>query len=161
MSGSRAAAYCFKGLDVGDSDWDFFITYDMKNIIAMARYLRDCQGARWERLKTGLGINLKHKSRDLKIQLVYWDQKSAMDCVIDFHSSIVQCVITGFAAISLYRETGKGMSYYWRDNSVVGGNKNPGGTKSKALPSCRDSCVSPCVDKYKDRGVTYKPRDIE
>jgi len=108
----------------------------------------------------------KHKSRDLKIQLVYRDQKSAMDCVFGFHSSIVQCVITGFAAISLYRETTKGKSYYWRNNSVVVHADNCADKKSqrkqsKALPSCEDSCVSPCVDKYVDRGVEYIPREIE
>jgi len=257
ISGSRAAAYFSKELDVSDSDWDLFITYDMKNIIAMARYLQDCQGVKWERPKAKSGINLwqlavmsdgviplphrtfyekrnwdsiyrthryrtlqgedyrredweeysqelkkakekhekaetrlkslsgdhltmkengyradklhvlegkipakKYSGRDLKIQLVYREQRSAMNCVFGFHSSIVQCVITGFAAISLYGETTKRESYYWRNNSVVlhADSCESRGEKSKALPSCGDSCVSPCVNKYVGRGVTYKPR---
>lgn len=108
----------------------------------------------------------KHDSKDLKtvkIQLVYRDQRSAMDCVFGFHSSIVQCVITGFAAISLYRETIEGKSNYWKNNSVVvhADDCELQGKKSKALPSCGDSCVSPCVAKYVGRGVCYEPRKKE
>lgn len=256
ISGSRATAYFYKKLDVHSSDWDFFITYDMENIIAMARYLQNCQGVEWERPKTGSGINLwqlailsngvlpvphhtdherdklrsisleqrieklyarlsrnrlsresdwrklkrlttKLKSlnvnrvteetdyeagkmhvlqgkipankrkltdaRDLKIQLIYQDQRSAMDCVFGFHSSIVQCVIAGFAAMSLYRESADGMAYYWQQNTVVlhapdCGDEKSRGKKSKALPTCGNSCVSPCVEKYKRRGVTFISR---
>lgn len=92
--------------------------------------------------------SLRHKGRRHRLQLTAHPehpmQQSSIQDVLKLHSSIAQCLITGFGAVCMYaQQTTTGKSHAWR------------------VGDCHDSALRVSaqrqVDRYVKRGITYTP----
>lgn len=126
LSGSRAAEYFYPGACDNSSDWDFFCDSEVDSVIRFSNYMKKI-GALWEELPADeegseyknlnvLRGTLSKGGATHKIQLIWpkSQRKTALSTITSFHSSIVQCFITGFCAVSMYDSlTSKGVSLAW------------------------------------------------
>lgn len=164
LSGSRAAEYFCPGLAEASSDWDFFVEDDTDKVVHFL-YLMECIGVHWEPsnpsesskrhphnnyeiIKVFSGV-LTSNSTEGKVQLVCC-YASPIEHVLSFHSSIVQCFISGCCAVSMYDKlTSRARSIFW---SHIGrnGHENPFGRRAG-----HEVRAAVCVEKYKLRGVSY------
>lgn len=149
LSGSRAANYFYPGLCNNDSDWDFYCDGDLDSVVRFSTYMERI-GVEWEWLSGHdrdqereydhcellRGILCKDGKVHV-VQLVWttYGCKNAVSLILNFHSSVVQCFLTGFCAVSMYESlTSVGKSLAWC-------NPNSEGTSAR--------------HKYANRGVKY------
>lgn len=127
LGGSRAADYFYPGAASEESDWDFYCNNARSNTVMFGLCLEEL-GVEWEtqgrdgnadngyngfRVMTG---TIASEKQNTTVQLIYSNdlKESTISMVLGFHSSIAQCFISGFAAISLYgRLTLRGLSLPW------------------------------------------------
>lgn len=146
LSGSRAAEYFCPGACLSTSDWDFFGDTHSTRGDFMDRTSK--LGMRWDRHPDNNSLyppssrfngSVVHRGTTHAVQLVIFD-KSAFDGVIQFHSSIVQCFISGFGAACMYKElTARSRSLTWVTESDYADPMTP----------------RRCREKYAERGVKY------
>ncbi len=151
LSGSRAASYFYPGLCDETSDWDFYCYGTPTTIVRFSMYMSRI-GVQWQTLRDDTGDpdypsrrvldgTLDTEKRKHSIQLI-WEPRqwtrSPISHVLSFHSSIVQCFITGYCAVSMYDHTSS---------------RN----KSLAWVCDGDEKANECRKKYADRGVEYVP----
>lgn len=159
ISGSRALEYFVPGSVDEDSDWDFYTAACLDSIGPMASCL-ETLGVKWDSYIHGSdlieppegyhGLELSllkgelthHRTgRRYRIQLIWKEKQTAVQCVVSFHSSVVQCFLAGFGAVSMYHNlTTKRQSYYWEGNDA------------RHVNPPQESIV---VTKYKSRGFSY------
>lgn len=92
--------------------------------------------------------SLKHKQREISIQLIIVDNKtnSVLDALLSFHISIVQCVITGFMAVHMYANDA-----YSRNSKIW--------ATDYADCEVREMKILQSIQKYMDRGFKFfRPR---
>lgn len=164
LSGSRALEFFVPGYVSEDSDWDFFVPgIENGAHLHMAGFLSDL-GVKWVRShesssesKYGNGQffvlsgvmrivgGSRENVRKVTVQLIWKSGMTAFECVLLFHSSIVQCVLTGFCAFCMYKEeTLKRRSYHWSSNDRC----------------VEESGSSRMVSKYVTRGTEYAPYPV-
>ncbi|KAH6667307.1 hypothetical protein B0J14DRAFT_642676 [Halenospora varia] len=136
ITGSRAAAYFCPGACVVSSDVDFFCPSDIETV-ALFTYHLNLMGVKWisfEPLEKesqvefldyySKGFNLlrgilHHKEGKIDVQCV-WSanhHRTASSNIFGFHSTLVQCFISGFAAVSLYdKYTSARQTIHWEAN---------------------------------------------
>ena len=153
LSGSRAAGHFFPQATSHASDWDFYVHPTFRHFVRFAVYLLSV-GVQWEledrtapvygyRLIT-LNGTIKTGAHTQRVQLIAHRDgvRSNIDEILHFHSSIVQCFISGFAAVSLHEPlTTSGVSRAWepRDHYDYY-------SREKAQSA---------LEKYKTRGIQY------
>lgn len=159
LSGSRGSSYFEPALVSSSSDWDFFTCLSPVSILGFMLYLRTI-GVIWTEkthdytdsrstieydndLEVVRGtIERRGKIHNVSIifNIVYY--VTASRCIIEFHSSAVQCFISGFAAVSLYSgPTSHGKSLRWG--------------KIAQNDMLFDEYNQKAVDKYVTRGIEY------
>lgn len=155
LSGSRATEYFIGGVCNEESDWDFYTCGTEENVLLTLKLFEQV-GVIWQTAaQRGSSITIHEyrggsgvvsiqgysfwNNRSHAVQLMYLEGENALECVLRFHSSVVQCIICGFSAISLHnRLTSKRMSVLWEENG-------------------EDTDVEQL--KYKARGIRYVPLD--
>jgi hypothetical protein len=138
LSGSRAVDYFVPGSCNSDSDWDFYCDDDENSVLAFALW-STCLGVVWDPLvqakeadeaedgpyrKAGFSIargTISTKEGSNPIQLMWKSGMSAAQSITKFHSTVPQCFISGFCAVSLYHHlTSKSMGVSWEHNDAGG-----------------------------------------
>lgn len=171
LTGSRAAGFFWPSASIVDSEWRFITHPHVSHWLKFAAYLVSI-GAKFElpaRMEdspsTGasdmssfrqehhsvvevLRGTIWHRGRRQRLQLAahreHPRQQSSIQEVLQLHSSIAQCLITGFGAVCMYaQQTTTGQSHAW---SV--------GDFRDSAPRVR---AQRQVDKYIDRGIDYIP----
>jgi len=171
LTGSRAAGFFWPSASLADSEWKFITHPHVSHWLKFATYLVSI-GAKFElparmedSLSTGasdmssfrqehhsvvevLRGTLWHRGRRQRLQLAahceHPRQQSSIQEVLQLHSSIAQCLITGFGAVCMYaQQTTTGQSHAW---SV--------GDFHDSAPRMR---AQRQVDKHIDRGIDYIP----
>ncbi|KAH8800788.1 hypothetical protein F5884DRAFT_890484 [Xylogone sp. PMI_703] len=167
LGGSGGGEFYTPGLRKGDSDWDFFCPYDIP-VMAVFTYHMHKMGVIWEtdrlpdpippaedialyqlrRFSVTKGT-LKNSKGTAKIQVI---RGGTSFSVWRFHSTITQCFMTGFAAVSPYHAyTYRKESLYWlRNDTGLPRTQNDGSWSVSADPS-----LSEGKRKYESRGVKY------
>jgi hypothetical protein len=164
ISGSRAPDFIYGGVCGNASDWDF---YGQSCDVTAARFMCELtkMGVVWSGCVDGTEREIPYEGSFVvmegnlvssvsgpegsKIQFMWTrtTSKSAFQTVVEFHSSVVQCMITGWCAISMYHlVTSKRKIMAWDIDPVV----NP--IKREKAPGR--------VAKYVSRGfgiVEYSP----
>ena len=158
LSGSRGAGYFEPALVSYDSDWDFFSGECIGSIIVFMWHLRSI-GVEWQistvganaecgldgyenEIKVITGRLMRHGKTHSVTVICKLGCLRAFNAILDFHSSIVQCFISGFAAVSLYSASiTHGYSLRW------------GQVECGRLEFSKLSQTA--VNKYLGRGVKY------
>ena len=154
LSGSRAASFFYPDAVDSTSDWDFYTHPTTRHFLRFAIYLQSV-GVEWDTNYTVLGANenpydkvVLHgrttNSRQERVQLIAHgiNECSSISEILFFHSSIVQCFISGFAAVCFYASlTTSGSSRAWQPR----------------YPYDQRLCESAqrAMDKYQARGIQY------
>lgn len=126
LSGSRAANYFYPGLCTKDSDWDFYCDSDVNTVVRFSTYMNRI-GVQWDMLPRGGNRRGYDKCNVLRgthsedgvtqrVQFIWsmYGRKNAIPMIVSFHSSVVQCFITGYCAVSMYGPLlSKGQSLAW------------------------------------------------
>jgi hypothetical protein len=134
ITGSRATEYFCRGACIPGSDWDFYCPSDLETV-AIFTYHLSRMGVKWNSLERSeeefpdyfaMGFHLlkgtlQYNGRAIDIQCI-WNKlqhRTATSCVLHFHSTLVQCFISGFAAVSLYDEyTSSKQAIHWPANDT-------------------------------------------
>lgn len=167
FSGSRGGGYFLPACVSAESDWDFYVHPNHSCWLRFALYLAQI-GVEWTIHKKGPVENLGQESSRFsydypgnnpvlsgtmtargcphKVQLITHrpEERSSMVPITYFHSSVVQCIITGSGAFNMYsRLTNYGESRAWepRDNTP----------RDKSL----QKRAQLAIDKYIARGIKY------
>lgn len=144
LTGSRAAEYFNPGLCKADSDWDFFGGGNLDALVRFTKCMQkfgtvwgpvldSCDGG-YSKVDVLTGTLNGHK-----VQLIcsFRHTFETMEYILSFHSSIVQCLLSGFCAVSLYDSLScKKLSLPWSPT-------HPATEPVEAWA------------KYKERGVRY------
>lgn len=156
LSGSRAANYFYPGLSSADSDWDFFCDGNSIDCVNFVKHMHKI-GVVWQydptteednpqySVATGI-IEIDKKLQ--KIQLIWLDNPTStlFERILAFHSSIVQCFISGFGAFCMYDKlTCMCLSLPWVSDPE---------SSNQTIINHREA-----RDKYVDRGVRYVSYD--
>lgn len=164
LAGSRAAEYFYPGTCNHDSDWDFFCAADIRSIALFSKYLTTI-GVNFNldnKKRDGVQVQQVNQDEtyDLSLELVQGTMNksgkkvdiqlisprqysSSIENTIGFHSSIVQCAISGLYAVSLYDNiSSKGLSLHWSTS-----------LSNKTLIFSKTNLAA--VQKYKRRGIKY------
>ena len=136
LSGSRAVDYFVPGSCKPESDWDFYCEDNASSVQAFVRWSK-LIGFSWEgsfspgsmedngndsyseagfriirgtvALKNGSGV----------AQLMWRQEMTAAQAIVKFHSTVPQCFISGFCAVSLYHDlTSRSMGVSWEYNDT-------------------------------------------
>lgn len=163
ISGSRAAEYFSPGLAMIDSDWDFYIG-DNEQSVLVFMYCLTRMGVQWEHAGSndfdcnklhynGLKFNcikgtINHNNTSIGIQPIMYKPLygSPLRYLSAFHSTIVQCYISGASAVCMYSDltsNHKSLSWLYRANHFS--------TTMKKL----DYWHLNMGNKYEVRGVKY------
>lgn len=157
LTGSRAAKYFWPRFDTSESDWDFLTHPHPLCWLKFAVYLSSI-GATWQfpdNLRDddeppsiyetqSLRGTIEHNGKRQKLHLIAHleNQESSTQLILDFHSSFVQCFISGFGAVSMYGNlTTSGLSRVWEPEDWF-------------KESVREANQA-AVDKYLSRGIRY------
>jgi hypothetical protein len=134
ITGSRATEYFCRGACVPSSDWDFYCPSDIETV-ALFTYHLSRMGVEWHSLErseeefpdySAMGFHLlkgtlEHNDRAIDIQCI-WNKRqhcTATSSLLHFHSTLVQCFISGFAAVSLYdKYTSSKQVIHWPANDT-------------------------------------------
>jgi hypothetical protein len=156
LTGSRAAAFFYKGACTEASDWDFCCVGE-KNAVQSFEEGMEKIGTKWETdrgAKNDYVQDYYYESFNVrtgvmngnKVQLIWTDGKSSFEFVLRFHSTLVQCFISGFCAVSMYHDLGSKRTFFkWC---------------VKQQMERRKGRVLACIEKYEKRGfreVAYTP----
>lgn len=169
LVGARAVNYFWPSTSLTDSDWEFITHPHVSHWLKFAAYLVSIgvefdmpseiedsfatDGSDTSALEQDHHSEVKvlcgtlwHKGRRQRVQLAahpeYPSQQSSIQKVLQSHSSIDQCLITGFGAISMYaQQTTNGQSHVW---SV--GDCHDNGPRVRAQRQ---------VDRHIDGGIEY------
>ncbi len=163
ISGSRAAEYFCPGACVASSDVDFYCPSDTETV-AVFTYHLSLMGVEWSpvepRVEEGefqdyfamklrlLRGTLRHKGQTFDIQCIWSDcqRRTATSILFQFHSTPVQCFISGFAAVSLYdKYTSVKKAIHWPANDK---NTARGQRQRKYRQKGRLSVVAGEVEEY-------------
>lgn len=151
LSGSRASAFFYPSATTENSDWDFYCT---GGTVAAAMF-SNALGAEWETSQRGSEdetayngsfLILRGSLRGHSIQLMWYNEASmgAFGTIVEFHSSIVQCFISGWCAVSMYHKVSvQNKMLVWELDGI----RNP--EKKAKAPRC--------VAKYAERGFEVIP----
>ncbi|PMD42334.1 hypothetical protein L207DRAFT_580997 [Hyaloscypha variabilis F] len=115
LSGSRASAFFYPSASTNSSDWDFYCTGGTAPAAMFSMALQE-MGAEWEYTHVdpdieehyaGCFLILRGTLRGHSVQLMWYSrhQIGAFKTIVEFHSSIVQCFISGYCAVSMYHKT--------------------------------------------------------
>jgi hypothetical protein len=123
LSGSRGAGFFYPDAYTDSSDWDF-LCHTHKVVEFAVGLMR--MGAVWQTSELGsvpcygsMSV-LKGELNGFKVQLIFKRSGTPLDIVCGFHSSLVQCFISGVAAVSMYHDISKrGISIKWDNNGNV------------------------------------------
>jgi hypothetical protein len=169
LVGTRAMSFFWPSTSLADSDWNFITHPHVSHWLKFAAYLVSI-GVEFEilsdienscttdvssasALEQGHHSEVKvlrgtlwHRGRRHRVQLAahleHPKQQSSIQQVLQLHSSIDQCLITGFGAICMYaQQTTNGQSHVW---SV--GDCHDNGPRVRAQRQ---------VDRNIDRGIEY------
>lgn len=171
LTGSRAVGFFWPSASLVDSEWRFVTHPHVSHWLKFAAYLVSI-GAKFEfpaRIEdspsTGASAmssfrqeqehhsvvevlrgTIWHKGRRQRLQLAahreHPRRQSSIQEILQLHSSIAQCLITGFGAVCMYaQQTTTGQSHVWRV-----------GDFHDSAPRVR---AQRRVDKYIDRGIDY------
>jgi len=137
LSGSRAAAYFSPSLCEPDSDWDFYIVdddavpYPVSNRAKFISFLgslgaiiveENMDSSYEQSLNNILTVSTMEitRKRTHKIQIISHTELTNMQAVLSFDISAVQCVITGYCAISAYHLLTKdNNSLWWKSKRML------------------------------------------
>ena len=146
LSGSRGAGMFYPDATTNESDYDFYCYGSLANAVVFILRLESL-GAKLiipatlphANIYPGIHMVLMHGILNRnKIQVMYTENMSPIHHVLYFHSTITQCFITGYCAISLYhRLSSSGLNFVWS----IGNNQQI----FHANPES-------CVEKYASRG---------
>lgn len=160
LVGSRAAKYFYPRLETSESDWDFLTHPHALHWLKFAVYLSSI-GTTWEfpdwlegddepppiyESHTLCGTVERNGKRHKLHLIAHFDnQVSSTHLMLDFHSSFVQCFISGFGAVSMYGNlTAAGCSRAWEPKDWF----------CEYLRQANQEAV----DKYVRRGIKYVAR---
>jgi hypothetical protein len=137
LSGSRAAEYFVPGLCVEGSDLDFYCHTDLA---IMVQFWLGGMGVQWDEFQPEEGPGVINPGLEdytvsgfrvfygtvespsgivYAVQLICGKNCLASTCIFDFHSTITQCFITGFAAVSLYdMYSSHKQAVHWKGNDT-------------------------------------------
>lgn len=166
LSGSRALDFFVPGMTDDDSDWDFYVYENTDKRDIMVKCL-ERQGVEWNSIGWVSGYSknndvstttprilwssnvkeleyrtmngqINRNDKKTNVQLIWMIDRSPFSCLLEYHSSIVQCFITSMYAVCMYgRETMNKEAYHWKGNySTIDGE-------------------SDIIIKYKRRGIKY------
>ncbi|KAL2075907.1 hypothetical protein VTL71DRAFT_850 [Oculimacula yallundae] len=159
LSGSRAAGFFYPGACLPTSDWDF---YCPANNITVARFTLGLQklGAAWDYLNLRDDNNFHFYDSNFfvlhgtiagqRLQVIWhkYNIKGPIKTILEFHSSIVQCYISGYAAVSMYHTTSsRNQNFVWTLDPI----QHP--VKHARAPHC--------VRKYSARGFEVVPYEAQ
>jgi hypothetical protein len=158
LSGSRASAFFYPSASTNNSDWDFYCT---GGVLAASMFCRALwkMGAVWGTTQREIGdderyngsfLILRGTLRGQSIQLMWYNRSNmgAFATIVEFHSSIVQCFISGWCAVSMYHKaSSQDKMIVWELDEV----RNP--EKKAKAPRC--------VAKYVKRGFKEIPYSKE
>jgi hypothetical protein len=137
LAGSRAVAYFSPDACAIDSDWDFYCQGDLILGTAFTVALsglgftwedsvelpgrKDSHGSE-EYPSSGMLFNILRGTVTTKgvthnVQVMWIDRRAATTNVIGFHSSLTQCFVSGFCAVSMYHHlTRRQLFFHWGHN---------------------------------------------
>jgi hypothetical protein len=153
VSGSRASAYFYPTACTDESDWDLYCS---SGYIGVTRfmYLLEQIGAVWHGaprdidLTVGYGSGfsiVQGKLNENVLQIIWANNVPAFRHIVEFHSSIVQCFISGFCAVSMYHNVSrKGKLIPWHIGLGDG----------TFISRMKASKAPGCVQKYIERGFS-------
>lgn len=149
VSGSRALEFFLPGMAEKESDWDIYCCGDNVSLTVLLGWMVD-NGLKLDRPQADRQEYYGHAcvsvlngvvgegSEAKKVQVIASDNQDPVTAVLNFHSSIVQCFISGWGAVSVMSElTRKRQSVRW---SGCGSNAE---------------AMDRAISKYKSRGVEY------
>lgn len=165
LSGSRATEYFSPGISTVGSDWDFYIPNDSDIILGFMHCLLNA-GVAWDVPEPFVKENSRYPEAQVTtitgkvltntgtkvVQLIRpaVDGARAIDCLMGFHSSIVQCYISGTHAVCMYSDlTSNYKSVQWLYNDGVWAT----GIRDATFWANEDDALDP--QKYVRRGITY------
>lgn len=137
LGGSRAADFFAPDATTDDSDWDFYIQGSITLITAFTLVLSRI-GVVWEVVEDIANTNkyadledeevdvlnilrgtLKNGKTTHQVQLMWVKGCPALWNIVNFHSSLVQCFISGFCAVSMYHDLTRKQEFcHWGYNSA-------------------------------------------
>ncbi|KUJ13021.1 uncharacterized protein LY89DRAFT_198681 [Mollisia scopiformis] len=159
LSGSRAAAFFYQMACRWDSDWDFYCSGGDVAVARFTHLLFTRLGVTWDKSEVDVGqhiplddwstiyegdFHILHGNLSgHKLQVMWYrddqNRHSVFNMILEFHSSIVQCFISGWCAASLYHKiSGQDKMVAWEIDGVLHPRK-----RAKAPQ---------CVSKYQYRG---------
>lgn len=129
LSGSRAAGYFYPSACGSDSEWDFYCPGYPLSVARFASSLSE-MGVVWKpspRHLTNRSVEWDPPKLSIldgyigsaRIQLVWRAHSPPMQLVMGLHSSVVQCFLTGYCAVSMYHDLSrKSLTYLWYGTGV-------------------------------------------
>lgn len=186
ITGSRATEYFCPGACVAGSDVDFYCPSDIQTVALFTEYL-SLMGVKWDTIGSSkeefldyfaMGFKLLkgtlcHRGRIIDIQCIWSasQRRTATSNIFHFHSTPVQCFISGFAAVSLYdKYTLAKQAIHWtaNDTNTARGQRHRkyfqkgvlsvnNGEVVEHTPSSDDEARNELkiVEKYRDRGFKF------
>jgi len=166
LSGSRAAEYFTPGISTENSDWDFYCP-DIRNNVVLFIHFIEQLGFKFETLEEDRHYNstdeklavLSGRKGKTKVQIIVSRQPSMIATVLNFGSSMTQCIISGYCAISLYH-------VLLRDNKAVLWKENIRKQTRQSIRVLEDDDTT--IDRLKNLAIDlepytakYKRRNIE
>jgi len=156
LSGSRASAFFYPSAATETSDWDFYCTGGNAAAAMFSKTLWH-MGAEWQttydesqNAYDGNFLILHGTLCGQSIQLMWYNKAplGAFGTIVEFHSSIVQCFISGWCAVSMYHKiSSQNKIMVWE----LDGTRHP--VKKAKAPRC--------VAKYVERGFEIIPYSKE
>lgn len=150
LSGSRAAGYFYPSACTTESDWGFYCQGHPLHVVQFVSDLTE-MGVTWKPgrntivgpVGTDFGYDhiidnvLNGSIGSTNVQVIWFDNAgmSPIHHVMQFHSTIVQCFLTGYCAVSMYHSLSR------RSLMHVWGKEHSTPTKE-------------CIEKYRARGFT-------
>ena len=134
ITGSTATEFFSPGAHVASSDVDFYCPSDIETV-ALFTYHLSLMGVEWATLESSkeefldyyamgfqlLKGTLRHKGQIINVQCIWSasQHRTASSNIFHFHSTLVQCFISGFAAVSLYdKYTSAKQGIHWTANDT-------------------------------------------
>jgi hypothetical protein len=188
ITGSTATEFFSPGAHVASSDVDFYCPADIETI-ALFTYHLSLMGVEWapttlrpskeeflDYYAMGFELlkgTLRHKGRIINIQCIWStrQRRTALSNIFHFHSTLVQCFISGFAAVSLYdKYTSAKQGIHWtaNDTNVARGQRHRKYTQKGVLSvedgevqeytpgsSDEDRNELKIIEKYRERGFKF------
>jgi hypothetical protein len=191
ITGSTATEFISPGARVASSDVDFYCPSDIETV-ALFTYHLSLMGVEWvvpsereprkpkdeslDYYAMGFELRkgtLRHNGQIINVQCIWSasQHRTASSNIFHFHSTLVQCFITGFAAVSLYdKYTSAKQGIHWtaNDTNVARGQRHRKYTQKGVLSvedgevqeytpgsSDEDRNELKIIEKYRERGFEF------